>query len=418
MSGLETAIRNALEKSERANPEIRARIYQSARQALEAGLRKQDVTDPETIAGQRQRLEMTIRAIEVEERERLRQQTASVLQEVLKPTPPAQPSGRIDRPPADAPPRAQSPQRVEPDMGMELHGETRGPSRETPHFSDDGDLGGFHAGPADLLRADTEPFSEEAAPAAAPRNMDFKPERAVTRRKPRKFFSRLLVFCIIVAFLGMGAWWVKTSGLLLSVSQRDTSVHNPPAHVDPQDYNGDQDSDNSDDTMYSGNNAGLATIDPQDRFSADWIQILGPADAAKAVSGAQAKAENANENEGPTVRLTSQTPSPAGNIAIPVPSAALQKITNGRATVAMTLQSTTDTPTQITVECDFGGLGGCGRHRFDVTRQKADALFQLRFDKALPSDAKGNLVFNTDVDGKVTGVNVYAVRVLPGSETQ
>lgn len=45
MSGLETAIRTALENADRDNPEVRARIYQSARQALEAGLRKQDITD-------------------------------------------------------------------------------------------------------------------------------------------------------------------------------------------------------------------------------------------------------------------------------------------------------------------------------------------------------------------------------------
>jgi hypothetical protein len=213
----------------------------------------------------------------------------------------------------------------------------------------------------------------------------------------------------------MGAWWVKTSGLLLTASQRDTSVRNPPPSVQPQDYNGDDDN-NADDSTDSGSNAGLATIDPQDRFSDEWIQILGPTDAPKAKSGAQAKIENANENEGPTVRLTSQSPGPSGNVSVPVPSAVLQKVTGGRATVAMTLQSTSDTPTQITVECDFGTLGGCGRHRFDVTRQKSDALFQLRFSKPLPADATGNLVFNSDVDGKATGVNIYAIRVLPGTE--
>ena len=39
MSGLETAIRQALERSDRTSPEMRARIYQSARNALEAGAR-------------------------------------------------------------------------------------------------------------------------------------------------------------------------------------------------------------------------------------------------------------------------------------------------------------------------------------------------------------------------------------------
>ena len=72
MSGLETAIRQALERSERANSETRARIYQSARNALEAGLKKQDVHDPDVIAQQRHRLEGVIHAIELEERASLK----------------------------------------------------------------------------------------------------------------------------------------------------------------------------------------------------------------------------------------------------------------------------------------------------------------------------------------------------------
>ncbi|MEK1930860.1 MAG: biotin transporter BioY, partial [Pararhizobium sp.] len=72
MSGLETAIRHALERSDRTNSETRARIYQSARNALEAGLKKQDVHDPDVIAQQRHRLEVIIHAIEVEERAALK----------------------------------------------------------------------------------------------------------------------------------------------------------------------------------------------------------------------------------------------------------------------------------------------------------------------------------------------------------
>ena len=71
MNGLETAIRNALERSDRTNAETRARIYQSARQALESGLRKQNINDAEMVAHQRHRLEALIHAIEQEERSRL-----------------------------------------------------------------------------------------------------------------------------------------------------------------------------------------------------------------------------------------------------------------------------------------------------------------------------------------------------------
>lgn len=399
MSGLETAIRNALERSERANPEVRARIYQSARQALETGLRKQDVTDIETVTSQRQRLEVTIRAIEGEERARVH--AAVVPPETVQRAPqPVQQQPAAVQPPQ---PARQSP-RQEPTM--DIGGEARRPMPVPVPVPDPvprGDLGDVHARPDDHLAGDTLQPELAAVPTTA-RTMNFKPERAAVRRKPRKIFSRLLVLCIIVAFVGTGVWWVKSSGLLLSVAQRDTSVRNPPAHVDAEDYSG------SDDES-TGNNTGLLTIDPQDSFSAEWVQILAPGDASKIATGAQAKAEGVSENEGPAVRVTSQSSGTDGNAAVAVPADVLAKAAGKALTVALTLQSTSDTPTQITVECDFKAVGGCGRHRFDVTRQKADALFQIHLDKSQAS--AGHFVINSNVDGKAKGVNIYAIRVLP-----
>jgi hypothetical protein len=393
VSGLETAIRNALERSERANPEVRARIYQSARQALEAGLRKQDVTDIETVTAQRQRLEVTIRAIEGEERARVH-------------TPVVPPGTGTREPPplqqAPVPP-AQAPRPIRQEPTMDVRGETRGGSATTGGSVPKGDFGDVYAGPQEHLAGDT-PRPELAAVPPTAREMNFKPERAAVRRKPRKIFSRLLVLCIIVAFVGTGVWWVKSSGLLLTIAQRDTSVRNPPAHVDAEDYDGGDDDS-------PANNTGLLTIDPQDSFSAEWVQILAPGDAAKVVTGAQAKAEGVSENEGPVVRITSQSSGVEGNAAIAVPADILTKAAGRALTVALTLQSTSDTPTQITVECDFKAVGGCGRHRFDVTRQKSDALFQIHLDKSQAS--AGNFIINSDVDGKAQGVNLYAVRVLP-----
>jgi hypothetical protein len=392
VSGLETAIRNALERSERANPEVRARIYQSARQALEAGLRKQDVTDIETVTAQRQRLEVTIHAIEGEERARAH-------------APVVVSNDGFSAPPPVVPPVPPAPlsQAARHEAVMDVRGETRGGSAAPADPIPGSDLSGVQARPDDHL-AGSAPRLEPAAVPSAAREMNFKPERAAVRRKPRKIFSRLLVLCIIIAFVGTGVWWVRSSGLLLSVAQRDTSVRNPPAHVDAEDYDG-----NSDDS--GGNNTGLLTIDPQDSFSAEWVQILGPGDAAKVVTGAQAKSEGVSENEGPVVRITSQSSGVEGNAAVAVPADILAKAAGKTLTVALTLQSTSDAPTQITVECDFKAVAGCGRHRFDVTRQKSDALFQIHLDKSQASG--GNFVINSDVDGKAQGVNLYAVRVLP-----
>lgn len=419
MSGLETAIRSALERSDRANPEIRARIYQSARQALETGLRKQDITDINVVAGQRQRLEATIRQIEVEERARPAQELP--VQEI----PVSSELGALDVSPAAARAEAGQPaQRSEPVMGV--RGETRDPPPSArasapvepvsvEPAAPEADFGDMRAGPADHLGADSDIRPTAGAP-AAPRSMNFKPERAAVRRKPRKFFSRLLVFCILLAFLGVGAWWIKTSGLFMSAAQRDTSVRNPPAHVDSQDFSGNNGADDTaDDDDNSGPvNPGLATIDPQNSFSEEWVEVFKPTDAAKVTAGAQAKAENVSENEGPAVRLTSLTSGSDGNASVEVPVNVLQQMAGKPSTIALTLQSTSDAPTQITVECDFGSLGRCGRHRFTVSRQKTDALFQVHFDRSLAPTSAGRLIINSDVDGKARGVNVYAIRVLPG----
>jgi len=403
-----------LERSDRANPEIRARIYQSARQALEAGLRKQDITDVNVVAAQRQRLEATIRQIEAEERTRPPQ---------VIPVSPDLDAPHVS-PSAPGPEIGQSAQRPEPVMSV--RGETRdppmsasgtapaGPMSVEPAGRED-DFGDMRAGPADHLGADSDVRATADAPPAA-RSMNFKPERAAVRRKPRKFFSRLLVFCILLAFLGVGAWWIRTSGVLMPASQRDTSVPNPPAHVDSQDFggNGNDDAMSSEDDNSGPVNPGLATIDPQNSFSAEWLEILKPTDAPKVATGPQSKAENVSENEGPAVRLTSLSSGSDGSGSIEVPVNVLQQMAGKASTIALTLQSTSDAPTQITVECDFGSLGRCGRHRFTVSRQKTDALFQVQFDRSMAPTGSGRLIINSDVDGKARGVNIYAIRVLPG----
>ncbi|MBY5395947.1 regulator [Rhizobium leguminosarum] len=393
MSGLETAIRTALENSDRDNPEVRARIYQSARQALEAGLRKQDITDTEVVAHHRHRLESTIHAIEGEERDRLhpRQRPPEV------PVPPV-----VEMP---APPVHQA--EADAFDGPVVSGETRAP--EPMHRGDEASLDDVHAGNADHLAA--APVGEERlARGQRATNMDFRPERAAGRRKPRKFFSRLLVWCVLLAFIGIGAWWAHTSGLLMTAAERDTSVANPPASTQPEDFTGNDD---------SAGNAGShtdqpVTIDPQNSFSADWIPLFKPEDADKIQSGPRARTEKIAENDGPAVRLISESGAADGNISISVPPSVLQQLAGKSSTIALTLQSTTDEPTQITVECNFQTLGNCARHRFNVTREKSDALLQVKFDRSLAPNSPGTLTINSDLDGKARGINLFAIRILPG----
>ncbi|MGR9426499.1 regulator [Rhizobium leguminosarum] len=394
MSGLETAIRTALENSDRDNPEVRARIYQSARQALEAGLRKQDITDTEVVAHHRHRLESTIHAIEGEERDRLhpRQRPPEV------PVPP-----EVEMP---APPVHQA--EVDQFDGPMVAGETRAPD-VAPSRGDESSLDDVHAGSADHLAA--APVGEERlARGQRATNMDFRPERAAGRRKPRKFFSRLLVWCVLLAFIGIGAWWAHTSGLLMTAAERDTSVANPPASTQPEDFTGNDDGDGN----AASHTDQPVTIDPQNSFSADWIPLFKPEDADKIQSGPRARTEKIAENDGPAVRLISESGTADGNISISVPPSVLQQLAGKSSTIALTLQSTTDEPTQITVECNFQTLGNCARHRFNVTREKSDALLQVKFDRSLAPNSPGTLTINSDLDGKARGINLFAIRILPG----
>ncbi|OWV69055.1 regulator [Rhizobium sp. R339] len=404
MSGLETAIRTALENSDRDNPEVRARIYQSARQALEAGLRKQDITDAEVVAHHRHRLESTIHAIEGEERDRLhpRQRPPEV---------PVPPVVEMPQPPVHRGDVADIDSLIDSPVAA---GETQSPE-VVMHHADEARLDDVHAGTTDHLSA--APVAEERlARGERATAMDFRPERAAGRRKPRKFFSRLLVWCVLLAFIGIGAWWAYTSGLLLTAAERDTSVANPPASTQPEDFTGNDDNANDDS---AANNGGThtdqpVTIDPQNSFSADWIEVFKPADADKIQSGPRARTENITENDGPAIRLISESGAADGNIAISVPASVLQQLAGKSSTIALTLQSTTDEPTQVTVECNFQTLGNCARHRFTVTREKSDALLQVRFDRSLAPNSPGTLTINSDLDGKARGINLFAVRILPG----
>ncbi len=401
VSGLETAIRTALDNSDRDSAEVRARIYQSARQALEAGLRKQDITDSDVVAHHRHRLETTIHTIESEERARLHPRQG----------PPEVPVPPVVEMPEPVHHAAEPAYPAQEDHDPVVTGETRG-HHAASRTSDDASLDDVHASSVDQLGA--APHGEmRGEMRAAPEKrggMDFRPERAAVRRKPRKFFSRLLVCCVLLAFIGTGAWWAYSSGLLLTAAERDTSVANPPASTQPEDFDGEDSAANSP----PSHDDQPVTIDPQNSFSADWIEVFKPSDADKIESGARARTENVTETEGQAVRLTSQSGNTDGNVSITIPANVLQQLAGKSSTIALTLQSTTDEPTQITVECDFQSLGNCARHRFNVTREKSDALLQVRFDRSLAPNSAGWLMINSDVDGKARGINLFAVRILPG----
>jgi hypothetical protein len=396
MSGLETAIRNALERSDRANAESRARVYQSARQALETGLRKQNIEDPEAINHQRRRLEALIHAIELEERARLDMHVEPrVVPAPQAPAPaPVAPVAHTERP-VDPPIMTADRQggRIEPGFAADSVDDVEAVADREPAFDEDIQT------PKPDLR---EPHMADEG--SMP---DMRSERAVQpRRRRRGGAARLMIFTIFLATLGIGAWWVYTSGLLLTAAERDTSVPNPPPRAEEEDF--------------SGTPApveapkGPQAIDTRGGFTDDWISVFTPDQVSALHPRANATVDMVTASDGTAARIVSRSGDAAGAIEITVPTEVLRELAGRTSTIALTVQSPDDDPVQISVECDFPRMGDCPRHRFTVNPQKLDALFRVTFDSGMAPSTPGRLVVNADLSGKGRGVNLYAVRVLPG----
>ncbi|MDZ7927906.1 MAG: hypothetical protein U5L46_12920 [Agrobacterium sp.] len=386
MSGLETAIRNALEKSDRSNAEVRARIYQSSRQALEAGLRKQGIDDPQIVAQQRQRLESLIHVIENEERNRLLDRVEQQLR------PPAPESAAHDDPSVD--PVSQSQHHGDMPVEPELRGETR-------------DVRPRAAGAA-AAPAPEAPSAGRRSGGKPPRrgssagdaSLAFRPEGAVGRRKSRGLFARLFMLVTLLAFVGFGAWWVYSSGLLLTPEQRDTSVPNPPAQVQSEDFNGAEPAP----SLSAGRG-----------FSDDWVEIFNAERGSSGVSaGPRATVENIATPAGKAIRVTSRSVSQDGAVSVEVPVEVMRDMAGKSSTISITLQSSSDRQTQVSVACDFATLGDCSRHRFTATAERADMLLNTTFQRSLAPNAPGKIFINSDIDGNARPVNLYSVRILPG----
>ncbi len=419
MSGLETAIRNALDRSDRSDAQTRARIYQSARQALEAGLRRQGVSDALIVMQQQKRLEDKIREIEKEELEK--EETARLAQADPEPVLPADDFGvdPVSREP-DKNVRANDPLLVEgerrtadvsipPRPALSGRSQPSAPEiasvdiRREPGVAPNPDLAveapALDAG-HDLAARRPTPELASAAPRSARRSsaskqdrLDGPPKRAAKPRKRRGFLSWLLTWVVTLLVVGGVCWWFYQSGMVQSVLQDAIQAADRAA----RDQAG----------------RGSMPFDPRGGFSDDWVEIFKPGDVAKLSVSAQASAEAVSGSEGPAVRIASADAGQSGDVVIEVPADLLRQMAAKTSTIALTIQSGANQAAQLSVRCDFGSLGECARHRFTATQEKLEALFSVTFDRTLAPNSSGRLILNAGIDGGDKSVLLYSIRILP-----
>lgn len=442
LSGLEQAIRNALERAERSDPDIRARIYQSARNALDVGLRKQDINDMGVIERQRQRLEATIREIEDEEMARLRsiaqfervalerepeEEPEPVVEARQQPhswsiEPPVrqtyQPSAAPALGPApepldaefeDEPPAVEPVRRVDA-PAVEITAGRMEPAADVPRTSRTPD-GAHRSEPVidDYLAGLTATReAQSAAPAARPEPAEWDNEAAEaiapTRKRRRGFGSVLVstfVYLFLLGIIGGGVWWVYDTGMIDAALKGEG------------DFNLVPDALRSESQKPAREEARLDTLRG---FSGDWVDIYKPgANVDVAKSRAKASIDENRDSDGLATVITSNAPDQDGDVLIEVPASLLQDLAGKTSTIAITVKSNTDKPAHIYIQCEFKTLGDCGRHRYTVTNERADELIQVKFDGKMSPSTSGHIVINSDLTGEGSSIRLYGIRVLPGS---
>lgn len=375
MDAIERAIRGALEKGNAEDRTFREKVYRSVFTALERSIAANpDVADD---VAQRRRALLKAKITEIEQE--------------FQPARPAEPSAPAVGRPEDAPRSAQPAQ---------------GP-REAPFVEAASRM------PAGDARDDgPEPTIESPEPAAGPRRFNREapaiddaaadlpapgfaagasPEgRLVDREEPRRrSWGLLLIAVTVLAALAIGGWWVFGSGLF---GRPDGSVPNPPVETAEEDFEPEPAPPRGPGTVQSDRN---------------WVTVFSPADPVSVRATSGTFAEIMQEEGQSFIRIRSGANGEA--VLFDIGPGILERIAGRRAIFDIVARTEEGRETQISVECDFGGLGDCGRRRYLVGTHRADYLFEVELPSGRPG--AGSIAIVSDVENAGKAIDVFEIRV-------
>ncbi len=146
--------------------------------------------------------------------------------------------------------------------------------------------------------------------------------------------------------------------------------------------------------------------DPEGRT---WINIFTPADATRMSVQGRATAEIKREGTNSFARV--QTSGANDSVTFDVGEGVLNQLAGKKATFDIVARSDDGKTTQMSVNCDFAGLGDCGRRRYDVRDSVSDFLFDQEFQAGQSAGRAGKITINSDLSGSGKAVEIYAIRV-------
>ena len=362
MDAIEKAIRNAFEKGNPEDRAFREKVYRAAFAALDRALQANPGVTVETAINRRKAVQAKIAEIE---------------SEFLPAVPSAPEIGpATDGPAASAGPTVKTPRpqgRVEPSVAVPP---ADGSGKEQAHP--------IPVVP-DIMPDATLPGPEPEAAS------EVRPDRDERRSRRRFSFTGMFLAATVIAAIGIGAWWAVQTGLF-KVPDLNPPIPPPPAQEED---------------FTPGENSPPPRSGEADETQ-DWITVFSPADPTQVNAPAGAQAEVMKDDSGSFLRVRSGGPD--AMVTFSVGQGVLEQIAGKHAVFDIVARSEEGKETQITVGCEFGSLGDCGRRRYAVTHERNEYLFDVQLPNKEP-DAGGTIAINSDFDNQGKAVDIYEIRV-------
>ncbi|MEM0900928.1 MAG: hypothetical protein AAGI92_13365, partial [Pseudomonadota bacterium] len=247
--------------------------------------------------------------------------------------------------------------------------------------------------PAPALRV--EPKQETVA-----KSVGVSAERKPVIEPKKRPFSFMLASTVGIAILVAGGIFAFSTGAFQSAEERDTSIPNPPTRLEQESSaNGIQ---RAPALASQSTSEGMAEAE-------GWVTIFTPADPTvlNLVGGAQASLKS--DPFGDFAQL--QTAAQDAFVELDVPLGVLLQMQGQTVQVNLIARSDDGNPTEMSVTCDFGELGDCGRRRFLVGQSPAEYLFRLNMPEVRELEQGGKLMIRADIKDYSRPVNLLAVRI-------
>lgn len=218
-------------------------------------------------------------------------------------------------------------------------------------------------------------------------------DRAARSREKRRPFAALFFGIAILSLAAVGFMFAFQTGLLKSPEERDTSVHNPPAQLESEDFD--------------PGAGGPPTLSDQPAAQQNWITVFTPSNPATASAPGDAKAETMQDDSGAFLRIKSGASGSA--ISFDVGQGVLEQLAGKKAVFNMAARAAEGQETEVSIECNFGELGDCGRKRYVVGYERAEYLFEITFPNKRPGSS-GTIAINSDFSGDGKALDIYEIR--------